>query len=116
MKNRRRQLLAFSSCVIASAVIAIVVVQSERPAVAQSQPAGLSPDPIGKHAAIHVRRDMLSGEPLLPVGPTEDRVRGVEISVRGVVRQITDEWIVLERDRNIAYVPRKNVLVMEVDK
>jgi hypothetical protein len=108
-------MLAFSSCAVALIVV-VLVVWSNRTAVAQTQPAGLSPDPIRKHAAIHVRRDMLSGEPLLPVGPTEDRVRGVEISVRGVVRQINDDWIVLERDRNFAYVPRKNVLVMEVDK
>ncbi len=71
---------------------------------------------IGKQATIHVRRDFLAGEPLLPIAPTDDRVRGAEISVRGVLRGVSDDWIVLERDRNVAYVPRKSVLVMEIAK
>ena len=72
--------------------------------------------PLGKQAAVHVRRDLLAGEPLLPIGPTDDRVRGAEISIRGVVRRIDNDWIVLERARDFAYVPRKSVLVMEVLK
>ena len=72
------------------------------------------PQAIGKQATVHFRRDYLAGEPLLPMSPTQPSIRGIEVAVSGVLRGVDDEWVVLERDRTNAYIPRKAVLVLEV--
>lgn len=117
------KLLPAASILLVGLAAVFAMTRGDRGALAQTAPAAVeapvavdAPAAIGKQATIHVRRDFLAGEPLLPIGPTEDRVRGAEISVRGVLRSIDDHWIVLERDRTIAYVPRKSVLVMEIAK
>ncbi len=115
-RNAMKLLPAASILLIGLAAI-VAMTRGDHAALAQTAPAAEdAPSAIGKQATIHVRRDFLAGEPLLPIAPTDDRVRGAEISVRGVLRSIDDNWVVLERERNFAYVPRKSVLVMEIAK
>jgi hypothetical protein len=92
--------------------------------VAQAQATGAAADPVGggamppqafgKQATVHFRRDYLAGEPLLPMSPVQPAIRGIEVAVSGVLRGVDGEWIVLETDRSLAYIPRKAVLVLEV--
>jgi hypothetical protein len=105
-----------ASVACAAALIVFSAFTGARPAAAaqETRTAATHWPESGKKATVHFRRDYLAGEPFLPLSPIVDSTRGQEIAVSGTLRDVNDNFVVLEGPRSMYYIPRKNVLVLEV--
>jgi hypothetical protein len=76
--------------------------------------AALQPAP-GTEVIVHFRRDALGALRDVPIPVSTHEFNESKVCVRGALRSMDEEWIVLERERGgDAWVPRGAILYLEV--
>lgn len=77
---------------------------------------GLSQPPIGKDCVVQFRRgDALGSGANLPVPPMSASINGADTSVSGKLRNVTEEWIVIESgDQSLMWIPKAAILMVYV--
>jgi len=76
---------------------------------------GLSQPPIGKDCVIQFRRgDALGGASNLPVSPITGSINGAQTSMAGKLRNVTEEWIVIESNASTYWIPKASILLIQL--
>ncbi len=68
-----------------------------------------------KWATVQIRRDLLGAGGNLPISPTTGSFNGADVCVTGKLLKVNEEWVVLERDKQEIWIPRENVLLIQID-
>ncbi len=76
---------------------------------------GTAQPPKAKSATVQFRRDILGASRELPVPPTTDVQNGASVSVSGKLLKVNREWVVLEQDKKVLWIPRDNVLLIRIN-
>src|SRR5687767_12737962 len=101
------------AAMVLAAAVAFFPIGPERQARAAFG-SGHSQPPIGKECVVQFRRgDALGGAGNLPVAPLTGSINGAETSVSGKVRQVTEEWVVIEKaNKAQLWIPKSSVLLI----
>lgn len=76
----------------------------------------LDPDanpPLGKNVTVQFKRDALGAAASSPVPPFSGMHNGAETSVAGKLKNVTPEWIVLDRNGAEIWVPKTAILLLQ---
>lgn len=68
--------------------------------------------PLGKNVTVQFRRDALGAAASSPVPPFSGMHNGAETSVSGKLKNVTPEWIVLDRNGSETWVPKTAILLL----
>ena|SRR5687768_17171768 len=69
--------------------------------------------PLGKNCTIQFRRDALGSGAGSPVPPLTSLHNGADVSLNGKLKNITPEWIVLDRNGTELWIPKSTVLLLQ---
>ncbi len=104
------------AAVILLVLLASAVVTYRATAAPSSPGLAAATPPIGSTCCVQFRRDALGCAASLPVPPTSNNFNGANVSVEGKLLRIDSDWLVLAREHNQLWIPRQNVLLVQVDK
>ncbi len=70
--------------------------------------------PTGKEVTVQFRRDALgSGQMAIP--PTTDRMNGARVSLRGNLKSVSEEWLLLDINGRRHWISRDSVLLIRLE-
>jgi hypothetical protein len=75
----------------------------------------LDPDanpPLGKNITVQFKRDALGAAASSPVPPMSGMHNGAETSIAGTLKNVTPEWIVLDRNGSETWIPKTAILLL----
>ena len=73
-------------------------------------------DKVGQACIVQFRRgDALGAGGELPVTFATDNVNGVDVSVRGTLRAVSREWVVIQSRESEFCIPRESILLVRFD-
>jgi hypothetical protein len=76
---------------------------------------GSSQPPIGKNCIVQFRRgDALGSGANLPVAPLTGSINGAETSIAGALRNVTEEWLVIEANGANIWIPKSAILLVQM--
>lgn len=68
--------------------------------------------PLGKNVVVQFKRDALGAAASSPVPPFSGMHNGAETSVSGKLKNVTPEWIVLDRNGSETWIPKTSILLL----
>jgi hypothetical protein len=77
------------------------------------KPAAELTPPLGKNCTVQFRRDALGAASTNPVPPLTGSFNGAETAIGGKLKNVTSEWIVIERAGSELWIPRRSVLLLQ---
>lgn len=76
------------------------------------------PDPlmdyVGKTVTVQFNRNDLGGAADIPVSPTTDRINGAETSISGMLKDVTEEAILVKHVSKMFWIPKDSILLLEL--
>jgi hypothetical protein len=72
--------------------------------------------PLDQQCTVQFKRDALGASANVPIPPGTDEVNGAKISVSGILKTVTSEWIHLVSDKNDLWIPKSSVLLIKIPK
>ena len=71
---------------------------------------------VGAPCTVQFRRDLLGTHSNLPVDPLTNGINGARTSVSGKLLRVDADWIVLQRKQGQLWIPRRNVLLLDIQQ
>ena len=69
--------------------------------------------PLGKNVTVQFRRDALGSGATSPVPPLTGLHNGAEVSVSGKLKNVTPEWVIVDRNGSEIWIPKSCVLLLQ---
>ena len=103
----RAKLIIGASALVLLLVILVSCHKSPPKPVAELTP------PLGRNCTVQFRRDALGAASTSPIPPLAGNFNGGETAIGGRLKNVTSEWIVLERAGSELWIPRSSVLLLQ---
>ena len=68
---------------------------------------------MGQICTVQIKRSTLGAAASLPIPPTTDNINGAQVSVSGKVKQIGEDWIVLQGAGEDLWIARTEIMLIQ---
>jgi hypothetical protein len=103
----RAKLIIGGSALVLLLILLVSCHKSGPKAVAEPIP------PLGKNCTVQFRRDALGAAATSPIPPLTGSFNGAETAIGGKLKNVTSEWIVIERAGSELWIPKRSVLLLQ---
>jgi hypothetical protein len=103
----RARLIVGASALVLLLVLLVSCHRSAPKAVAELTP------PLGRNCTVQFRRDALGTASANPIPPLTGSHNGAETAIGGKLKNVTAEWIVIERAGSELWIPKSSVLLLQ---
>lgn len=68
---------------------------------------------MGQNCTVQIKRSSLGAAASLPIPPTTDSINGARVSVAGKVKQVGEDWLVLEAAGGDLWIARTEIMLIQ---